>query len=119
LQGRVFFDNRRQSADCLVRDVSATGARLVFSDAISVPDVVELYLSNKDAIQRAEVRWRRGKEIGVGFGAGVDGPVGDDAGAASADVVARVLKLEGDYASLKRTVASLQAEVRKLRGEID
>src|SRR5712691_9711354 len=117
LQGRVFFNNRRQSADCLVRDVSPRGARLVFADAVSVPEVVELYLSNKDAIQRAVVIWRRGKEIGDNFG--VEDMVGIDAGAASTDVSARLLKVESECASLKRTVAGLQGEMRKLHGGID
>jgi hypothetical protein len=115
LQGRVYFNNRRQSADCLVRDVSAHGARLVFADTLTVPDVVELYLSNKDATVRAEVQWRRGKEIGVGFGH--SDTLGIDAGAASPDVLARLLKLESEHASLKRAVASLQAELRKQRSE--
>jgi hypothetical protein len=115
LQGRVFFNNRRNSADCLVRDVSAHGAKLVFADAITVPDVVELYLSNKDAIQRAEVQWRRGKEVGVGFG--VKDTADKEAGGASADMFARVLKLESECSSLRRVVNGLQAEMRKMRSE--
>jgi PilZ domain len=118
LQGRVFFNNRRHSADCLVRDVSTRGAKLVFSDVVTVPDVFELYLSNKDAVQRAEVQWRRGKEIGVTFGgAELDDVMGPDAGAASGDVFARILKLEGECASLRRSLTSLQGEMRKLRSE--
>jgi hypothetical protein len=115
LQGRIFFNNRRQSADCLVRDVSPLGARLVFADTVSLPDLVELYLSNKDAIVRAEVQWRRGKEVGVGFGLG--DMLGVESGAAAVDVCTRVLKLETGYASLKKMVANLQAELRKLHSE--
>jgi predicted ATP-grasp superfamily ATP-dependent carboligase len=43
--------------------------------------------------------------------------LGVEAGAAAVDVITRVLKLESDYASLKKTVANLQAEMRKLRSE--
>ncbi len=120
LQGRVYFNNRRNSADCLVRDVSAHGARLVFGEIITIPDVFELYLSNKDAIQRAEVQWRRGKEIGVGFGTigshdeEISAP---ETALVSTDLFARVLKLESECASLKRIVTSLQSEMRKMRSE--
>ena len=39
LQGRIFFNNRRTSVDCLIRDISPYGARLIFSDAVTTPDV--------------------------------------------------------------------------------
>src|SRR3954467_8687710 len=67
LQGRIFYNNRRASVDCLVRDVSATGAKLVFSSVVAIPDVVELWLSNKEEARRVRVQWRRGDEIGVTF----------------------------------------------------
>src|SRR6185295_18868105 len=98
LQGRIYFNNRRSSVDCLVRDVSEQGAKLVFSDAVSVPDVVELYLSNKEEVRRAKVQWRRGHEMGVGFG--FDDPADADAIAASTDLFGRVLKLEAECTSL-------------------
>jgi hypothetical protein len=112
LQGRLFFNNRRSSVDCLVRDVSETGARLVFSSAVTIPDVVELYLSNRDSARRARVQWRRGDEVGVDF-EGADG----DAPEASADLFARVLRLESECASLKRTVRELRSDMRKLRSD--
>jgi hypothetical protein len=121
LQGRVFFNNRRHSADCLVRDVSARGAKLVFSSAVALPDAIELHVSNKEASQHAEVLWRRGKEIGVGFGNGSaagDGVANAVTGkAASGDVAARMIKLEAEVALLKRKLAAMQVDVRKLHSE--
>jgi hypothetical protein len=109
LQGRVYYNNRRSSIDCLVRDISETGAKLVFSGTVTLPDVVELYLSNKEAVCRARVQWRRGNEVGVDF-------IVDNASdaAPSGDLLGRVLKLESECALLKRTVRDLRAEVRKL-----
>jgi hypothetical protein len=112
LRGRLFYNNRRSSVDCLVRDISDTGARLVFSSAVSIPEVVELYLSNKDDVRRARVQWRRGEEVGVDFES-ADG----DIPCSSADLFARVLRLESDCASLKRTVRDLRTQMRKLRSE--
>ena len=42
LQGRIFYNHRRSTVDCLVRDVSDTGAKLVFGGTVNIPDVVEL-----------------------------------------------------------------------------
>jgi hypothetical protein len=109
LQGRIYYNNRRSSVDCLVRDISGTGAKLVFSSAVTIPDVVEVYLSNKEEVRRARVQWRRGEEVGIDF---IDD--GADAHAPAGDVLGRLLKLESECASLKRTVRDLRAEVRKL-----
>lgn len=108
LQGRIYYNNRRASVDCLVRDISDTGAKLVFSGIVTIPDVVELYLSNKEAVRRVRVQWRRGDEAGVDF---IDSA---EVGAPAADLVSRVLKLESECALLKRTVRELRAEMRKL-----
>jgi hypothetical protein len=109
LQGRIYYNNRRSSVDCLVRDISETGAKLVFSSAVTIPDVVEVYLSNKEEVRRARVQWRRGDEVGVDF---IDHAA--DGQSPSIDLVGRVLKLESECASLKRTVRDLRAELRKL-----
>src|SRR5436190_12856484 len=74
LQGRILFNNRRSSVDCLVRDISEYGAKLKFSEAITVPEVVELYIPNKDESYRARVQWRLGEGRGVALGPG-DGPL--------------------------------------------
>src|SRR5258708_38957097 len=67
LQGRIFFNNRRTSVDCLVRDFCQHGARLKFSSTTATPDVVELYIPNKDESYRAMVQWRNAEEMGVLF----------------------------------------------------
>ena len=63
LRGRIYFDNRRCATDCLVRDISEIGARLIFSDAVSVPDAVDLYIPQKDQTLLARVEWRHGDEV--------------------------------------------------------
>src|SRR5882672_5479452 len=101
LQGRIYYNNQRSSVDCLVRDISERGAKLVFSDAVAIPDVVELYLPGKDEVHRVRLQWRKGDEIGVGFGG--SGEAGDTAaGAPAPDLYGRLLKLEADHATLKR-----------------
>jgi hypothetical protein len=116
LQGRIYYNHRRSSVDCLVRDVSEHGAKLVFPGAVSLPDVVELHVSNKADPQRARVQWRKGNEMGVAFGSG-DEPGELAAMTAPADLAGRVLRLENECAALKRIVNELRAEIRKRASE--
>jgi hypothetical protein len=109
LRGSIQFNNRRTVIDCLVRDISASGARLIFSDSVTVPDVVELYIPQKEQTLRAHVQWRRGEELGVAFAKNARAPApprqADD------ELAARVEKLEGEIASLKKMVKRLKAEI--------
>jgi hypothetical protein len=116
LQGRVYFNNRRSSIDCLVRDISATGARLKFAGQVTMPELIELYIPNKDESFRAQVQWNRGDEIGVAF-------IRDEADSAPAGAVLpeaslaeRMQKLETEVAALKRLVKELKAEQRVRSG---
>jgi hypothetical protein len=110
LQGRVYFNNRRSSLDCLVRDFSHYGARLKVSESVVMPEVVELHIPNKDEAYRARVQWRTGDEVGVAF------DVPDDAPSivpSSSDLLARIHRLETEMAALQRKVHELQNDLRK------
>src|ERR1700754_1378106 len=67
LRGMIYFNNRRSAVDCLVRDISPYGARLIFSDAVTTPDVLDLYIPQKEQTLRVQVIWRHGQEVGVAF----------------------------------------------------
>ena len=43
LRGMIYFNDRRSVLDCLVRDISPYGARLIVSDAVGTPDVLDLH----------------------------------------------------------------------------
>jgi hypothetical protein len=117
LQGRIYFNHRRSSIDCLIRDYSEQGARLKFSEAASVPEAIELYIPNKEEIHRARVEWRSGNEMGVSFGEEVHSPsIAPEA--AQGDLPTRVQRLEAEVATLKRIVNDLRAEIRKQHGEV-
>lgn len=53
--------------DCLVRDLSETGARLKCADQNAVPDQFRLLLPYDSTIRDAAVVWRRADMIGVRF----------------------------------------------------
>ena len=63
----IYFYNRRSVVDCLIRDISPYGARLIFSDAVATPDVLDLYIPQKEQTLRIHVIWRHGQEVGVAF----------------------------------------------------
>jgi hypothetical protein len=65
LRGCIYFNNRRSAIDCLIRDVSPAGARLIFSEAVSVPDVFDLYIARKEETLRAHVQRRHGDEAAL------------------------------------------------------
>jgi hypothetical protein len=101
-----YFNNRRSALDCLVRDFSPYGARLIFSNAVTTPDVLELYIPQKERTLRVHVIWRHGEEVGVAFAqiAELENP------ADIAELAERVARLDAEVAALRRAE---EAEVRR------
>jgi hypothetical protein len=111
LQGRILFNNRRTTVDCLIRDFSEIGARLNFDRMISLPDVVELFIPVKDETRRAKIIWRNADEVGVSFNFD-EGSPSLVPGIPQADWGARIHKLEHDVAALQRKLNELQKSTR-------
>jgi hypothetical protein len=53
LRGFVYFDKRRGAMSCLVRDLSVEGARIIFSEAVTIPDMINLHIPQKSQTLRA------------------------------------------------------------------
>ncbi len=108
LQGRIYFNNRRSSVDCVIRDISPTGARLTFSSGVETPALVELHVPNKEETHSAKVAWRRGDEMGLEFVTA--GPQ-----VAEAELSARLQRLEEDVREVRSALAELRAELKRLK----
>jgi len=108
LRGCIYFNKGRGAVDCLIRDISAEGARIIFSEAVNIPEVVELYIPQKEQTLRARVQWRHGDDIGLSF---------PDAGQA-ASALAHVGGLAERVAQLEAETASLRKVIRRLKSEI-
>ncbi len=67
LRGRIEFNNRYSTMDCVVRDITEKGARLVVKGDDVLPAIIELVLPLKSRSHRAEIIWRKGFECGVQF----------------------------------------------------
>lgn len=56
--------------DCVVRNVSETGAALEVASPVGIPSEFNLLISGDRTHQRCQVVWRKEKRIGVRFGSG-------------------------------------------------
>jgi hypothetical protein len=107
LRGMIYFNNRRNAVDCLIRDISPYGARLIFSDSVSTPDVFELYIPQKEQTLRVHAIWRHGQEVGVAFAQATQlDPVAE-----TGDLTERVARLEMEIAGLKRILKKIKTDV--------
>jgi hypothetical protein len=66
--GLLRFNRGYGTMECVVRDFSDAGARLVFGEAVAVPARFELRIGTDGAWRPALVRWRRDDQVGVSFG---------------------------------------------------
>ena len=110
LRGCVYFNNRASAIDCLIRDISATGARLIFSNPVTFPDVVDLYIPQKQQTLRAQVHWRHGEEVGVRF-ANPAQAFGAAAANDARELAERVQKLETEIAAMRKVLKRLKADI--------
>jgi hypothetical protein len=67
LRSRIYFNNGRNRMDCLIRDISYEGARVIFSEPADVPDEVQLYIRHRKRLVLARVRWRHADKLGLSF----------------------------------------------------
>ena len=65
LGARIEFNNKRSTMDCLVRDESDNGARLVVTESVTVPAEFEIAYKDRTRVRRVELAWRRGDHLGV------------------------------------------------------
>jgi hypothetical protein len=106
IQGRIYFNNRLSSTDCIVRELAESGSRLEVSETVTLPDTFELYLPTKDEYFHAKVEWRRGNSVGISWAR--EPLTGQTAEQSDAHLVDRLAKLEREVASLRKRLDSLQ-----------
>jgi hypothetical protein len=108
MQGRIYFNNRLSSMDCIVRELAENGSRLEVSETVTLPDVFELYLPTKDEYFRAKVEWRRGNSVGISWAAEQPAGQASEQGDPQHALADRLAKLEREVASLRKRLDSLQ-----------
>jgi hypothetical protein len=113
LQGRVYYNNRRQSADCIIRELTDDGARLSFTDPVALPHAFELHIPNRDQTIRVEIAWNHGTDVGVSFGrvephAAATVAPGMHAGLTEHSLQERVDRLEKELGALRRRISEIE-----------
>jgi PilZ domain len=108
LRGCVNFDNGRIAIDCLIRDITGLGARIVFSDTVSIPSEVDLHIPQKSQTLRARVIWRYDDEIGLAFVEANQAAVSMTEESALSH---RVERLENEIVSLRILVNALSSKI--------
>src|SRR4051794_27059358 len=101
LAAKMIFNNGQSALDCLIRNLSDTGAKLIVSAAVTLPECFDLIIPQKSLTRRARIAWRRGEDIGVRFEAGHPSESSDP-----------------DASALKRRIRELEVEVARLRSRI-
>jgi hypothetical protein len=111
LHGFVYCGGNPSAVDCLVRDISDSGARLKFSSGQTpAGDIVDLHIPLKGQTFRGNVRWRQADEIGVAF---VSAAVVDTTRSGGAELSDRVDRLEAEMAALKKLIKHLQKNTER------
>jgi len=68
--GRIAFHARTSTLDCIVRNVSESGARVELDNPAVLPDQVDLTIARQGVSYFARIVWRRANMAGVAL----DGP---------------------------------------------
>ena len=109
LRGFVYVSREQGALSCLIRDLSDKGARIIFSDSVTLPHTFDLYIPQRDQTLRAKVRWRHGDEVGLAFAAAEKSHAGDEK-LSEGDVVQRVAMLEAEIDALRGVLKKLKRD---------
>ena len=66
-KGKLIHTNNLTVFDCMIRDISETGARLSCGETALMPKEMRLVLHSQREVRLVRVVWRRPREIGVQF----------------------------------------------------
>ena len=108
LKGRVVFNGGQNSLECLIRDISSTGARLEVSANVTLPDRFDLYLPHRDETCKVHSQWRRGSQLGIAFDHIESAPA---APPQPQDVASRVQQLEAEVGLMRLLLAQMKSEL--------
>ncbi len=113
LRAKILFNNQNSSFDCIVRNISASGAKIEASNTVSVPSQFDLEIPQKGRTYRAKIVWRDAEAIGVEF-------IKSDSPANAADPSeSKVERLERENRRLRSAVSDLTKRLEDLGQAVD
>jgi hypothetical protein len=90
---------------CLIRNLSEDGARIILSQTVAIPDMIELHIPQREQTVSARMQWRRADEIGLAFSKAATATSPREA-----QLIKRIAQLEAEIATLRRTIKRLKRE---------
>lgn len=111
LRAQITYNNRMTTIDCIIKNYSASGARIALSDTLAVPTEFDVFIPAKQRGHHARLVWRDKDSIGVSFNNAAQGA---ENSAMSPEVAARVSELEAQNAELRRRVNELTKRLQDL-----
>jgi hypothetical protein len=66
-KGKLIHTNNITVFDCMIRDISDTGARLSCGETATMPREMQLVLHSQREVRMVRVVWRKPRELGVQF----------------------------------------------------
>jgi hypothetical protein len=67
-RGRLVFNDGRSVIDCVVRNLSPSGALLVLPSLLGIPQEFDLHIDSDRTCRAARTIWKGDGKIGVEFG---------------------------------------------------
>jgi hypothetical protein len=98
-RGFVRLPQTHKTIDCIVRDISETGAKLRLRCTTPMPEFFELHIPSKRQFAKSKLVWNRNCEVGISFESpGAFGSLVSSDG----ELSARMGRLEVEIAALKK-----------------
>jgi hypothetical protein len=101
LGGRIAFNHRWSTLDCLVRNLSQDGARIAFAAAAPIPGEFEVTIHGKGENRCAHMIWRDERQAGIQFLSSAND------NRALLEIEMQLVRLRAERAALARRVAEL------------
>lgn len=105
LGAHIVFNNRNSTIDCQIRNISRTGAKLVLSSSVTLPEEFDIDVPQKGRSYRARLCWR--DEVSAGIEFVLDAT--DTPGLVDANL--RIAQLETENGALRLKVLELTARL--------
>jgi hypothetical protein len=67
LPGKLVFNWRGSTLDCVIRNKTSEGYRLTFSNAVALPRDFEILVESTGVIRPARLMWSTGEVAGIKF----------------------------------------------------
>ena len=100
--GRLAFNHRHSTMDCVVRNLSEGGARIVLPRFVLLPPEMDFVVPSTDRSYRARVAWQDDCDIGLSF---LD--YNPAATIVPIDLAVRIRGLEGERRRLRQRIDQL------------